>query len=142
MRYLSSFFLPSPQHSSPIFVQQTPSLDGIFPQNELPLSEHFHAIFSQENLIASCFWGAWLHKSSVVYCVLRTFFSFIRTMEWRFCPFRGVKQSVKMATLHRQRSLHTYIMQQYIITRNIGWTLINVSSMKYHLTFINVLIKS
>ena len=28
-----------------------------------PLSEHFHAIFSQENPIASCFWGAWLLTS-------------------------------------------------------------------------------
>ena len=59
---------------------------------------------------------------------------FIRHMEWRFCPFRahwplqptqgvalgcallplqGVKQSVNMAALHRQRSRHTFIMQQY-----------------------------
>ena len=63
MRYLSSFFLPSPQHSSPIFVQQTLSLTGIFPKKETPFSEHFHAIFSQENPIASCFWGAWLLTS-------------------------------------------------------------------------------
>ena len=63
MRYLSSFFLPSPQHSSPIFVQQTLSLTGIFPKKEAPFSEHFHAIFSQENPIASCFWGAWLLTS-------------------------------------------------------------------------------
>ena len=31
-----------------------------------PLSEHFHAIFSQETLHFFMFLGAWLHKSSVV----------------------------------------------------------------------------
>ena len=35
-------------------------------------------------------------------------------------PLQVVKQLVNMATLHRQRSRHTYIMQQYIITRNTG----------------------
>ena len=48
--------------------------DWYFPQMNHPLSEHFHAIFSQENPITSCFWGAWLHQSSIVCCVLRTFF--------------------------------------------------------------------
>ena len=38
-------------------------VDWHFSQNDHPFSEHFHAIFSQENPIASCFWGAWLLTS-------------------------------------------------------------------------------
>ena len=40
--------------------------DCHFSQKKAPLSEHFHAIFSQQTTRFFMFLGAWLHQSSVV----------------------------------------------------------------------------
>ena len=69
-------------------MQQTLSLTGIFPKKGAPLSEHFHAIFSQENPHCFMFLGSMV--ASIEHCLLcfEDLFSFHPKYGVTLLPYR------------------------------------------------------